>query len=392
MYTVYLKKGEEKRLLSFHPWVYANEVAKIEGKDSQGSIAKVVSNDGRFIGYGFINHRSKILVRILSYDDSVIDEKFFYDRISNAKALREELGYLNNYRAVFGESDMLPGLIVDKYADCLSVQFLTLGMDVRKDMLVKILVDLFKPRCIYERSDVSVRLKEGLEETKGLLYGDLPDELIIEENGVKLKIDIANGQKTGYFLDQKENRAALKRFVKGKTVLDCFCNQGGFSLCAAKYGAKQVLAADISSLALKTVEENAALNGFDNIETVEADIFELLRTFRKEKRLFDVIILDPPAFAKTVDAVKSGYKGYLDINCLALKLLSPGGYLITCSCSQHMTPTLFNRMISEASTYTKIPIRIIENRFQSRDHAPLVGADEGVYLKAAYLYRQPIGN
>ncbi len=389
MYTVHLKKGEEKRLLNFHPWVYANEVAKIEGKDAQGSIAKVVASDGRFIGYGYINHKSKILVRILSYDDTPIDETFFYNRIANAKKLREELGYSDNYRAVFGESDMLPGLIVDKYGDHLSVQFLTLGMDVRKDMIVKILVEIFKPVCIYERSDVSVRIKEGLEEAKGVLYGKLNPDLIIEENGVKLHIDVANGQKTGYFLDQKENRANLRHFVKGKTVLDCFCNQGGFSLCAAKFGAKEILAADISPLAIDAVKANAELNGFDNITTVEADVFELLRALRKEKRTFDVIICDPPAFAKTADAVKSGYKGYLDVNCLALKLLNPGGYLVTCSCSQHMTPTLFNRMLTEASAYTKIPVRIIESRFQSRDHAPLIGADEGVYLKSVFLYRQP---
>lgn len=389
MYTVILKKGEEKRLMNFHPWVYANEVAKIEGKDSQGSICKVVSSDGRFIGNGYINHRSKILVRILSYDDTPIDEEFFRKRIQNAKALRENLGYLNNYRAIFGESDLLPGLIVDKYGDCLSVQFLTLGMDVRKETIVKLLIEIFEPKCIYERSDVAVRLKEGLEERKGILYGNLDEELIITENGVKMRIDIANGQKTGYFLDQKENRGNLKYFVKDKTVLDCFCNQGGFSLCAAKFGAKEIIAADVSRLALDAVEKNAELNGFKNIKTVEADVFELLREYRKEKRTFDVIILDPPAFAKTADAVKTGYKGYLDINCLALKLLNPGGYLITCSCSQHMTPTLFQRMIAEASSRTGVMLRMIENRAQSRDHAPLIGSEEGVYLKTAFLYRQP---
>ena len=388
MYTLTLKKGEEKRLLQFHPWVYANEVAKIEGKDKQGSVAKVVACDGRFVGYGYINHASKIIVRMLTYDDTPIDEELFRTRIKNAKALREELGYDDNYRAVFAESDLLPGLIVDKYADYLSVQFLTLGMDVRKEMIVKLLVEVFSPKGIYERSDVSVRIKEGLQEVKGLLYGEVPDDIEIVENGIIMHVDIKNGQKTGYFLDQKENRDNLKHFVKNKTVLDCFCNQGGFSLCAAKYGAKEVIAADISAFALETVEKNAKSNNFAQIKTVEADVFTLLRDYKKDKKTFDVIILDPPAFAKTVDAVQAGYKGYLDINCLALKLLNPGGYLVTCSCSQHMTPVLFNRMLTEASTRTGIPVRLIEMRAQARDHATLLGSEEGTYLKTAYLYRQ----
>lgn len=389
MYTLTLKKGEENRLLAFHPWVYANEVAKIEGKDVQGSIAKVISHDGRFIGYGYINHTSKIIVRLLTYDDTPIDKEFFKNRIINAKRLREELGYSDNYRAVFGESDLLPGLIVDKYGDHLSVQILTKGMDVRKDMLTEILREVFSPVCIYERSDVSVRLKEGLPLTKGVLYGELDRDLTIVENGIKMRVDIENGQKTGYFLDQKENRDNLKHFVKDKSVLDCFCNQGGFSLCAAKYGAKEILAADVSASALKSVENNAKLNGFTQITTVEADVFDLLRKFKAEKRSFDVIILDPPAFAKTADSVKSGYKGYLDINNLALKLLNPGGYLISCSCSQHMTYTLFNKMLCEASSRARIPVRLIEMRAQSRDHAAVLGVDEGIYLKAAFLYRQP---
>ena len=390
MYTLTLKKGEEKRLLQFHPWVYANEVAKIEGKDAQGSIAKVVASDGRFIGYGYINHASKIIVRLLSWNDDEINEEFFRNRILRAKELRERLGYENNYRAVFAESDLMPGLIVDKYGDVLSVQFLTLGMDVRKEMIVKILVDVFSPVCIYERSDVAVRQKEGLPEKKGVLYGKLPEEVIIVENGVKMYIDVENGQKTGYFLDQKENRDNVKHYVKGKTVLDCFCNQGGFSLCAEKYGAKEIVAADISPLALSQVKKNAELNGFSHITTVEADVFTLLREYKKEKKTFDVIILDPPAFAKTADAVQNGYKGYLDINCLALKLLNEGGVLVSCSCSQHMTPTLFTRMLTEASARTGIPVRMVEFRHQSRDHATLLGSDEGTYLKTVFLYRQPM--
>jgi len=390
MYVLTLKKGEEKRLLNFYPWVFANEVSKIEGKAPQGSIAKVLSYDGKFIGQGYINHASKIIVRLLSYDEREIDEDFFRNRIINAKKMRENLGYFDNYRAVFGESDLLPGLIVDKYGDCLSVQFLTLGMDVRKEMITNLLVEIFRPKCIFERSDVSVRTKEGLPLKKGILYGELDKNLTIEENGIKLIIDVENGQKTGYFLDQKENRRALRRYVKGKTVLDCFCNQGGFGLNAAYAGAKSVTAVDVSPLALSCMRENARLNGFNNIETAEADVFEYLRQIKREGKTYDVIVLDPPAFAKTADAVAAGYKGYLDLNRLALKILSDSGILVTCSCSQHMTPTLFSKMLTEASYGAHTPIRILECRSQSPDHAPLIGADEGSYLKAYFVQKQKI--
>ena len=385
MYTVTLKKGEEKRILQFHPWVYANEVSKIEGKDAQGSIARVQAFDGRFVGYGFINHKSKILVRIVSRDETPVDRDFFYKRIKAAKEYRESLGYGDSYRVVFGESDLLPALIVDKYGDHLSAQFLALGMEVRKQMIVDILVELFHPACIYERSDVAVREKEGLEQKKGVLYGVLNKDLVIEENGIKMGIDVENGQKTGYFLDQKENRDNLRRYVKDKTVLDCFCNQGGFSLCAAKYGAKEVVAADISELALESVRKNAEMNGFKNIATVAADVFELLKDYKKEGKKFDVIVLDPPAFIKTVDSVKNGYYGYRDINTQALKLLNDGGTLITCSCAQHLTVPLFMQMLTEASVAAKTPVRFVELRTQARDHAFLLGAEEGLYLKVAVL-------
>ncbi len=386
MYTLKLKPGEEKRILH-HPWVYANEVAKIEGKDKQGSVAKVVSFDGRFVGYGFINHLSKIIVRIISRDETPIDRNFFLNRIRKAKEERESEGYCDNYRVVFGESDLLPALIVDKYGDHLVVQFLSLGMDVRKDLIVDVLVELFRPACIYERSDVAVREKEGLPLVKGVLYGELNPCLTIEENGVKLRIDVANGQKTGYFLDQKENRAALKPYVKDKTVLDCFCNQGGFSLCAAKFGAKEIYAADVSELALESVKTNAELNGFTNVTTIRADVFELLREYKRDGKKFDVIVLDPPAFTKTADTVRDAYRGYLDINTIALKLLNEGGVLVTCSCSQHLTVPYFLQMVSEASTRSKVDAKLVEFRTQARDHATLLGLDESLYLKVAILRR-----
>lgn len=384
MYTVVLKKNEEKKILNGFPWVYANEVSRIDGKDKQGSVARVVSFDGKFVGIGFINHLSKILVRILSLKEIEIDENFFFDRIKAADLYRKELGYDNNYRVVFGESDMLPGLIVDKYGDYLSVQFLSLGMDVRKDLIVNVLIKLFAPKGIYERSDVAVREKEGLKQFKGAIYGQFNSVVEIEENGLKMLVDLENGQKTGYFLDQKENRDNLKFYVKNKTVLDCFCNVGGFSLCAKKYGATSVTAVDVSQTALDYVNKNAALNGF-SVETVCADVFELLREYRREKKQFDVVILDPPAFTKTVDTVKAGYKGYKDINVNALKLVKKGGYLITCSCSQHLTINLFNEMINESVLNSGVRAKLVEMRYQGKDHATLIGTEQSLYLKVAVL-------
>ena len=386
MYTVYLKKNEEKKILNGFPWVYANEVSKIEGKDVQGSVAEIRSYDGRFVGKGFINHLSKILVRVLTLKNEEINADFFYERIKYAAEQRTELGYSDNYRAVFAESDMLPGLIVDKYGQYLSVQLLSLGMEKIKDLIVDILVKVFNPKGIYERSDVSVRAKEGLAERKGVLYGgDFDTTVLIEENGLKLLVDMENGQKTGYFLDQKENRDDVKFYVKDKTVLDCFCNVGGFSLCAAKYGAKEITAVDISRTALETVRKNAELNGFDNIKTREGDVFEVLREYRKDKRRFGTVILDPPAFTKSADTVKQAVKGYKDVNVQGLKLVEKGGYLITCSCSQHLSVQGFLNMINESVFESGVRAKLVEFRTQGKDHATLVGTEQSLYLKVAVL-------
>ena len=385
MYTVILKRNEEKDKLNGFPWIYANEVSSIEGKDIQGSIAKVVSFDRKFVGYGFINHASKIIVRILSYNEEALEPDFIYKRINDANCRRLNMGYSNNYRAVFSESDMLPGLVVDKYGDYLSIQILTLGMEIRKKEIIDSLVKVFNPKGIYERSDVQVREKEGLKEFKGPIYGDFNPKVIIEENDLKMYVDLENGQKTGYFLDQKQNRENVKYYVNGKDVLDCFCNVGGFSLCAAKANAKSVTALDISDAAIASVKENMTLNNITNINPICADVFVKLREYKKEGKKFDVIILDPPAFTKSIDTVKEGYKGYLDINMLALKLLNPGGYLITCSCSQHLTLPLFMKMIEEASNYSGIKTRLTELRFQGKDHAMLLSLPESLYLKVAIL-------
>lgn len=384
MYTVILKKNEEKRLLNGYPWVFANEVYKVEGKDVQGSVAEVRSFDGRFVGKGFINHHSKILIRMLTLKNESVDDEFFARRIESAVNYRRELGYDNNYRAVFGESDGLPGLIVDKYGDYLSVQFLSLGMEMRRRTIIEILVKEFSPKGIYERSDVAVREKEGLQQQKGAIYGEFLPKVTIKENGLTLAVDLENGQKTGYFLDQKENRDDLKFYVKDKTVLDCFCNEGGFSLCAKKNGAKKVTAVDISKTAIDLVKENALLNNLE-IETEVADVFEKLRSCRKNGEKFDVIVLDPPAFTKSADTVKEGYKGYKDVNINALKIINEGGYLITCSCSQHLTLPLFLQMIKESVFESGRRARLVEIRTQGKDHAVSVGYDESLYLKVAVL-------
>ena len=386
MYTVILKKTEEKKILNGFPWIYANEVSKIIGKDKQGSVARVESFDGKFVCLGYINHLSKIIIRVATYKEEEIDRDFFVSKIRSANEYRKSLGYDNNYRVVFSESDMLSGLIVDKYGDYLSVQFLSLAMDIRKDLIVDVLKEIFSPKGIYERSDSPVRQKEGLKETKGWLFGEGNGKTDIYENGLTLTVDLAEGQKTGYFLDQKENREQLKYYVKGKTVLDCFCNVGGFSLCAAKYGATKITAVDISENALNYVRHNAEVNGIKNIETVCVDVFVKLREYRAEKKKFDVVILDPPAFTKTADTLKSAVKGYKDINISGLKLVNHGGFLISCSCSQHLTVQGFLNMISESVFESGVKAKIVDFRTQSKDHASLIGTEQSLYLKVAILY------
>lgn len=379
-YTVYLKKGEEKRVMQGHSWVYANEVARIEGKDKNGSLATVCSYEGKFIGKGYINHLSKILVRLFIRDENAIDDENLYvSRISAAKDARIALGYDNCYRAVFAEADDLPALIVDKYDQYLVCQFLSLGIDKQKDKIVDCLVKVFEPKGIFERSDVAVRAKEGLEERTGVLYGEVPEKIVITENGLKMSVDVRNGQKTGYFLDQKENRLATRRYAKGR-VLDCFCNSGGFSLNAA-LSANEVVSCDISKIALENVEENARLNGLTNITTKCADVFEALREYKNNGEKFDLVILDPPAFCKSASEVKDAYRGYKDINILGMKLVKSGGYLISSSCSHYMTFPLFEKMLVESAKESGKIVRTVEIKSQAPDHPSLLCAEETQYLK-----------
>lgn len=385
-YEIYLKKNEEKRIVAGHSWVYANEVARIENKDKNGSLATVFAADGRYIGKGYINHASKILVRIFIRNDENDTKELYLKRIKAADEYRKKLGYDNCYRMVFAEADDLPALIVDRYGEVLVIQCLSLGIDMRKSMIIDCLNELFSPKGIYERSDVSVRKKEGLPETKGLLCGEVDDYVEICENGIKMLVDVKNGQKTGYFLDQKENRYAVRRYCSGADeVLDCFCNSGGFSLNAAKT-AKHVTACDISPLALKNVRDNADLNAFKNIDTLCGDVFEVLRTFRQQKKKFDVVILDPPAFCKSADQIKDAYRGYRDINATAMKIVKSGGFLITCSCSHYMTMPLFEKMLIEAARQSGRTVRSVEVKTQAPDHPSLLCSEETQYLKFFVLH------
>ena len=382
MYEVYLKKNEDKRIREGHPWVYANEVSHIDGKGKNGDLAAVYDAAGNLIGKGYINHLSKILVRLFIFDDSVPDKAFFMSRIKAANDYRIRLGFTNCYRMVFAEADNLPALIIDRYDDVYCMQVLSLGMEQNKQLIVDALVELFAPRGIYERSDAAVREKEGLPLTKGKLYGDFDPRVTIVENGLTMIADLENGQKTGYFLDQKENRMALRRYVKDADVLDCFCNVGGFSVNAAAGGAKSVTALDISERALADVNENAKLNGYENIVKTECgDVFELLRTYKKDGRRFDTVILDPPAFCKSAADVKGAYRGYKDINILGMKCVKSGGFLITASCSHYMTAPLFEKMLREAARDAGVIARTVEFRTQSADHPALIAAEETTYLK-----------
>lgn len=385
MLTVVLNKNEEFNILKGFPWVYNNEINSFKGDIINGDIVKVVSIDNKFVGYGFININSKIMVRMLSLkENDSIDYNFFKMRIKEAINHRLVLGFDNCCRLIFAEADYLPGLIVDKYGDVLSVQFLSFGMNKIKDDIIKILIELVNPLGIYERSDSPVRIKEGLEEFKGVIYGEFDTKVIVKENGILMRVDVENGQKTGYFLDQKLNRDYLKYYVKDKVVLDCFSHTGGFALHAAKYGARSVDACDISSKAVDDIMFNARLNHFDQINGVCVDVFDYLRS-DSIKDKYDVIVLDPPAFTKSKDTVKKAYKGYKEINLQALKNIKSGGYLLTFSCSQHMTPVLFMDMLNDAIGDCKRRVQMLDFKIQSPDHPALLSAGEQLYLKCVVL-------
>ena len=385
MASVKLRKTRETSVRAGHPWIYASEIDAVEGEFKNGDIVDVLNYKGGFIGRAFYNPQSVISIRMLTTKDEPCDRNFFKRRIQDAWEYRCNLCDPGSCRLIYSESDFLPGLVVDKFGDYLVMQTLSLGIENIKDMIVELLVEVVNPKGIYERSDVPVRRHEGLEMTSGLLYGEIPERIDMRENGILFSVDVINGQKTGFFLDQKQNRAGLEQFCKDAKVLDCFCHNGSFSLHAAKFGAKSVLGVDISEDALVVARENARRNGLDNVTFEAHNCFDHLRELTDAGEKFDVVILDPPAFTKSKNTVPSALRGYKEINLRGLKLVRPGGYLVTCSCSQHVSTEMFQQMVNEAVRDSKSRVRMIEYRTQAYDHPILPAAPETKYLKCMYL-------
>lgn len=388
MADVILRNMNIKRILDGHPWVYRTEIDRIEGEYIPGDIVNVLTHKKEFIGKGYINLKSMISVRILTRDpEEEIGEEFFRRRIKRAWEYRKKvMEDLNSCRVVFGEGDFLPALIVDKFGDYLVIQTLSLGIDKYKETIVKLLVEILNPKGIFERNDVSVREIEGLPQQKGFLYGKFDPVQQFKENGIKFWVDMENGQKTGYFLDQKENRRAIQNYVKGAEVLDCFSHTGSFAVHALHYGAKRVEIVDISEEALEMAKKNVELNGYQQrAEFIRENAFDLLRRYDREKKKFDTVILDPPAFTKSKETVKDALRGYKEINLRALKIIREGGFLITCSCSQHIRPDMFLNTVKEAASDAKRTIRLVEQRTQAKDHPILLASEETQYLKCLIL-------
>lgn len=385
MATVTLRKTRETRVRGGHPWIYASEIEKVEGSFENGDIVDVQDFRGKFIGRGFYNPLSQISLRILTRNDEPCDRAFFARRIQDAWDYRKLVCDPDSCRLIYSESDFLPGLVVDKYADVLVLQSLSLGIERIKDMIADLLMEIVKPVGIWERSDVPVRRLEGMEQTTGLLRGEVPDLVEMKENGIIFGVDVKNGQKTGFFLDQKENRAAIKPFCRDAKVLDCFCHNGSFSLHAAAFGAREVLGVDISEEALVVARENAARNHLENVRFEAHNCFDLLRELTDANEKFDLVILDPPAFTKNKAALQSALRGYKEINLRGLKLVRPGGFLVTCSCSQHVLTDMFQDMVNQAARDAKKRIRLVEYRTQGHDHPLLPQSIETKYLKCMIL-------
>ncbi|HIS00163.1 MAG TPA: class I SAM-dependent rRNA methyltransferase [Candidatus Excrementavichristensenella intestinipullorum] len=381
MVKCYLKRTRDSRVRSGHPWIFRSDIERVEGAFTPGDVAEVRSANGTFLGRAFYNPNSQISLRMLTQHDESIDGDFFLKRVQEAWAYRKLLCDTQSCRAVYAESDFLPALIVDKFSGVLVMQCLCLGMEKWKHTLTDILVQVIQPQGIYERDDVPVRRLEGMEQVTGLLYGQVPDRVEMRENGILFSVDVREGQKTGFFLDQKENRAAIAPFCPGARVLDCFCHNGSFSLHAAKYGAQSVLGVDISQEALDVAQGNAQANGFGQVRFEAHNCFDHLRALTEAKEQFDLVILDPPAFTKTRSAVESALRGYKEINLRGLRLVKPGGFLVTCSCSQHVHSDMFIDMFNQAARDARRKVRMVEFRTQGHDHPILPAAPETQYLK-----------
>ncbi len=379
MMQIVLKRGEDKRIRSGHPWVFSNEIHQVRGDKIPGSATEVFDSEGRFIGTGFYNPNSLIAVRLLSWLHVDIDSEAFYRELIE-KALRYRRSLypgMESFRAVYSEGDFLPGLIVDKYGDYLAVQFLALGMEIRKELIMSALLKIFAPRGIVARNDVGVRRLEGLEEKVEVLYGDPPGIIEVEEHGLRFRVDILAGQKTGHFFDQKNNHLLLNGISEGKDLLDCFCYTGSWGIHSASYGARSVTFLDVSARAINLARENAAQNA--------EDAFDRLRSLKSDGSSFDLVVLDPPAFVKNRKALKEAEKGYLTINRRAMELLREGGYLITCSCSYHMGREMFRDLLAKAAKLSGRKMRVIGSHSQAPDHPVLLAIPETEYLKCVLL-------
>ncbi len=365
-----------------HPWIYNNEIDRIAGTVAPGDIVEVYYFDGQLAGRGYINPGSQIMIRLLTRKRDNIDAAFFHQKISEAWAYRQQLGYTENCRLVFGEADGLPALIIDKFNDYFVLQTLSLGIEKWKPAIVDAINTIFKPKGIYERNDVPVRELEGLEQKKDFLSDPFPTEIIIQENGLQFYVDIEHGQKTGYFLDQQDNRRAIQHIVKGADVLGAFTYTGTFEIHAAHYGAKSVLGIDISENAVAQANRNAALNELDHIVKFEAmNAFDVLKNWGKEGRKYDVVMLDPPAFTKNRSSIEKAVTGYKEINLRGMKMINNGGFLVTSSCTNLVSPELFLDTIFMAAKDAKKRIRQVTYQSQSSDHPIIWGMENTHYLK-----------
>jgi 23S rRNA (cytosine1962-C5)-methyltransferase len=389
MIKVQLGKKKGYRVEAGHPWVYDNEIESVSEELKAGDVAEVYNFKNQFIGRGIANPKSHILVRLFTRDfKEDVNATLFRNRILAAWEYRKAIGYTENCRLVFSEADFLPGLVIDKFGDYFSVQILSYAVDIHKETIFKTLNDIFKPKGIFERNDAPVREREGLPVQKGFVSAPFdPMITITEPENVKFFVDLEKGQKTGFFLDQKENRLSIAPFVKNANVLECFCYTGSFALYAGRFGAKSVLGLDQSEDAIAMAKKNATLNGLDSVCEFQAvNAFDALNLWAREKKQFDTVLLDPPAFTKNRAGLEGAIRGYKDINLRAMQIVKPGGFLITSSCSHFMTPELFKEVIFEASVDAKRSVRQVLYQTQAKDHPVLWGVDESLYLKFLVLH------
>lgn len=392
MIEIKLKKGKEKAVYQRHPWVFSGALDKVKGKPENGEVVKVLDNQGDFLAYGYYNDQSRVAVRLLEWDENVdIDEAWYAQKIDTAIAGRAHLlasEETTASRLIFSEADFLPGLIVDRYADFLSVQILSSGIEKAKETIIKVLVERLQPKGIFDRSDATARTHEGIAAENGLLWGENPAEFIeVKENGIKYHINIAEGQKSGFYCDQRDNRNILASYSKGKTVLDCFSYSGGFSLNAFAQGAAQVTSVDSSPLAIETLKQNMALNQFDSSRhiAIQSDVNKQLRQFNDEGKKFDVVVLDPPKYAPSRSALDRAARAYKDLNRRGLMLLESGGLLATFSCSGAVDIETFKQIIAWAALDAGREVQVIKQFCQPEDHPVRLSFPEGEYLKGLLL-------